>query len=55
MSLAFLYLPARSLRVFAALPNCTARPSEASTSPTADTGSIPKEVKKTRYRERRGS
>ncbi len=39
-SLTFLYLPAISLRVFAALPNCNARPSELSIRPTTDIGSV---------------
>lgn len=38
-----LVFAAISLRVFAALPNCNARPSELSTSPIADTGSIPED------------
>ena len=55
VSLAFLYLPAMSLRLFAALPICIARPSTPWTSPNADTGSIHKDVGKCRCGDGRGN
>lgn len=42
-SFAVLYFPARSFRVFAALPNCNANPTELSIKPMNDTGSILKD------------